>query len=101
MKHYDPARIRGRVLSIPELNRLFLFLRGLPLRRRRDVAGLAPERADIILAGLLITIEVMTAFALRELTVTDGGLLLGLLTRLLQEESHTHVEPLDTQGLYL
>lgn len=62
------------------LRALLQRLNELPLAKRERVAGLAPERADIIVAGgavLLVALEVLRA---TELTVSQRNLRYGALT---------------------
>ncbi|MBM7866407.1 Ppx/GppA family phosphatase [Heliobacterium gestii] len=50
---YDPERVQGYFLSLERLRAIGARLRALDLEARRQTPGLQPERADIILAGLL------------------------------------------------
>ena len=49
---------------------------------RRNVPGLNPERADIIVAGLAVAAEVLARLESRELTVSRYGIREGLLLEL-------------------
>ncbi len=62
--HFDAARVRWHV------ERLW----GLPLAERRTLAGLPPERADVILFGVVIYEAVMEAFGIGTLGVSTRGL---------------------------
>ncbi|MEA3384840.1 MAG: Ppx/GppA phosphatase family protein [Thermodesulfobacteriota bacterium] len=101
MEKYDPQRIRGYALGSQELDKLWNFLTGMKIHTRRSISGLESKRADIILAGIAIFREILHITEFKELTVSDGGLLLGLLTSLIEKESDNHAEPPDTRGLYL
>ena len=63
-------------------------LLSLPLEERKNVIGLEPERADLIIPGLQFTIKVMESFDFDELTVSDYGLLEGVLFDILSETRH-------------
>lgn len=76
---YDPDRVTGHRLSRKRIQEVLEQLCALPLAARREVVGLEPARADVILAGILLTREVMTLFGFDELTVSDGGLREGIL----------------------
>ncbi|MFA5192439.1 MAG: Ppx/GppA phosphatase family protein [Verrucomicrobiia bacterium] len=54
-------------------------LRRLPLAERRNVPGLPPKRADIIVAGLAVYVVAMEMAGIERLTVSTRGLRFGLL----------------------
>jgi len=66
-------------LTRERLAQAMALLCSLPLAERRRVAGLAPDRADIIVAGGAILETLMEELALPELRVSDRGLRDGLL----------------------
>jgi exopolyphosphatase/guanosine-5'-triphosphate,3'-diphosphate pyrophosphatase len=101
MEKYDPQRIRGYTLGVQELDKLWYYLIGMKIQARRGISGLESRRADIIIAGIAIFREILHMIEFKELTVSDGGLLLGLLTSLIEKESDNHAEPPNTRGLYL
>ncbi len=101
MEKYDPRRIRGYALGSQELDKLWNFLTGMKIHARRSISGLESKRADIILAGIAIFRDILHIIEFKELTVSDEGLLLGLLTSLIKKESDNHAEPPNTRGLYL
>jgi exopolyphosphatase/guanosine-5'-triphosphate,3'-diphosphate pyrophosphatase len=82
LKRYDPARINGVVLERPWLVDLHTRLADMPVAARRGIVGLEPGREDIILAGALVTVEIMDTFGFSRLTVSDAGLLEGLFLEL-------------------
>jgi exopolyphosphatase/guanosine-5'-triphosphate,3'-diphosphate pyrophosphatase len=82
LQHYDPDRINGVVLERPWLVDLCNRLAGTPVAARRGMVGLEPGREDIILAGALVTLELMETFRFSRLTVSDAGLLEGLFLEL-------------------
>ena len=75
---YDPARINGTVLERTWLADLCARLAEMKLTERRKLTGLEPGREDIILAGGLVTLEIMDIFDFSRFTVSDAGLLEGL-----------------------
>jgi len=101
MEKYDPRRIRGYAIGSQELDKLWNFLTGMEINARRSISGLESKRADIILAGIAIFREILHVTEFKELTVSDGGLLLGLLTSLIDKESDNHAEPPNTRGIYI
>ncbi|MFQ5847331.1 MAG: Ppx/GppA family phosphatase [Candidatus Methylomirabilales bacterium] len=84
---YDAKRVTGHRLSRDRIRELLDYLCSLPLAERRQIVGLESARADVILAGTLLTRETMALFDFDELTVSDGGLREGLL---LHHLAHHH-----------
>jgi exopolyphosphatase/guanosine-5'-triphosphate,3'-diphosphate pyrophosphatase len=78
LTEYDPARINGTVLERSWLADLCARLAEMKLTERRKLTGLEPGREDIILAGALVTLEMMDIFDFSQFTVSDAGLLEGL-----------------------
>lgn len=76
---YDPARVQDYVLHQEEVGPLLKKLYKMSYEERCRVKGLAPERADIIVAGVAIVDSLMEYFALPEVTVSDRDLVEGLL----------------------
>lgn len=82
LEHYEPDRINGAVLERPWLAHLCKRLAVTPVAARRGIVGLEPGREDIILAGALVTLELMETFRFSRVTVSDAGLLEGLFLEL-------------------
>ncbi len=82
LEHYHPDLIHGQCLHEEDLEGLFERLRHLTLEERRALKGMEPGREDIILAGLKIYALILEHFALRELCVSETGILEGLLLHL-------------------
>lgn len=76
---YDGDRIHGKELAKGEIEEMLGRLAGLRLRERRKVVGLPAARADVILGGGLIYDTLMELLGFREITVSDRGLLFGLI----------------------
>ena len=70
---------RNLVLSIKKLKKLVPILCSSPLKERRKIHGINPERADIIVAGAAIIETIMEEFDIDEITVSYKGLRDGLL----------------------
>ncbi len=70
---------RNLVLSKKNLKKLVPILCSSPLKERRKIHGINPERADIIIAGAAIIETIMEEFDLDEITVSYKGLRDGLL----------------------
>ena len=87
-----PETAHGVIVTTAELEQLLEWLTTLPPERRRAVPGLNPQRADIILAGLAVTAELLKGADARSLTVSAFGLREGLL---LEMAGAGHIEPAD------
>jgi exopolyphosphatase/guanosine-5'-triphosphate,3'-diphosphate pyrophosphatase len=79
MERYDPGKITGAVLTRAWVHDVIQRLGALTLEERRSVRGLERGREDIILAGAVITRELMDRFGCATLTVSDGGLREGIV----------------------
>ncbi|MDR2141373.1 MAG: hypothetical protein LBR11_06230 [Deltaproteobacteria bacterium] len=75
---YDSDLVNNRVFEKATIEELFERLASLSLTRRQLTPGLHPRRADVILAGLLEVLGVMSFFEASRLVVSDNSLLEGL-----------------------
>jgi exopolyphosphatase/guanosine-5'-triphosphate,3'-diphosphate pyrophosphatase len=76
---YDADVVQGTELDVGEVDRQIEVYRSRTVEERREVVGLQPERADVILGGACIVRTVLTALGRESLTVSDRGLRHGLL----------------------
>ena len=74
---YDPARVHGYLLSAAEADRILAELAAMTLAERRRVAGLHPDRAPTIVAGVVIFREVLSMFGLNEIEISEHDILRG------------------------
>lgn len=86
MAKYDPMRVQGKRLSIRTIEKWYNDLIKMPLSARRSLVGLNPERADIIIGGIVILLTFMNLFSLREIRVSDRGNMEGYLVMKLKEK---------------
>jgi exopolyphosphatase/guanosine-5'-triphosphate,3'-diphosphate pyrophosphatase len=77
--HYDPTIVQGTVLDRAEVERQIELYRSRGASARRGIAGLQPQRAEVILAGACIVRTVMAKLGTQTLTVSDRGLRHGVL----------------------
>jgi exopolyphosphatase/guanosine-5'-triphosphate,3'-diphosphate pyrophosphatase len=77
---YDPDIVQGTVLDRSEIDRQIELYRSRPAEQRRRIAGLQPNRAEVILAGACIVRTVLALLGRDSLTVSDRGLRHGLLS---------------------
>jgi exopolyphosphatase/guanosine-5'-triphosphate,3'-diphosphate pyrophosphatase len=74
---YDPERVHGRWLSREAVDAQLERLASLPLAQRRELPGLEPERAPVIVAGAVIVREVLDRYGLDGLEASERDLLHG------------------------
>ena len=74
---YDPERVHGYVLSLESIQRMCSQLASMPLAERLEVVGLHRGRAPTIVAGVIILIQVMRAFGLPRIEVSEHDILWG------------------------
>src|SRR3954451_5409212 len=77
LEPYDPSRVHGHVLGLPSIQRMLSRLASVPLAERVGIAGLHPDRAPTIVAGVVILVEAMRAFGLEKITVSEHDILYG------------------------
>jgi exopolyphosphatase/guanosine-5'-triphosphate,3'-diphosphate pyrophosphatase len=71
---FDRDRIEALRLGWEQIARLRERLWSLPLAERRKIAGLPPDRADVILTGVSIYESLMEKFDFSDLRVSTRGL---------------------------
>lgn len=74
---YDPELVHGYRLSLESIQRMCSQLAAMPLAERLEVTGLHRGRAPTIVAGVVILIQVMRAFGLSEIEVSEHDILWG------------------------
>jgi exopolyphosphatase/guanosine-5'-triphosphate,3'-diphosphate pyrophosphatase len=79
LAEYDPEVVQGAVLDGAEIDRQIELYRTRTASERRDVVGLQPNRAEVILAGACIVRAVLDKLGCSSLQVSDRGLRHGLL----------------------
>jgi exopolyphosphatase/guanosine-5'-triphosphate,3'-diphosphate pyrophosphatase len=77
LEPYDPDKVHGYVLSREQCAAILKRLALLPLKERREVPGLHPDRAPTIVAGVVILIEVLKLFDLHHVEVSEHDILRG------------------------
>jgi len=77
LEPYDPGRVHGYRLGMQPIQHMLSRLSSLPLAERLRVPGLHPGRAPTIVAGTVILVQVMRAFRLQEIEVSELDILHG------------------------
>ncbi len=78
LKVYDSRLVHGYVLTLEKIAGILDDLRHRTIEERRQMPGLQPERADIIVAGVRICCLAMGAMGRSKVTVSDYDILHGL-----------------------
>jgi exopolyphosphatase/guanosine-5'-triphosphate,3'-diphosphate pyrophosphatase len=71
---YDPEIVQGSVLDLGDLDRQIELFRTRGVEERREIVGLQPKRAEIILAGACVVRTVLAKLGRESLVVSDRGL---------------------------
>ena len=79
MEVYDSSRVHGAHVSLASLDQMRDRLASLPLDQRRQVTGLQPDRAPVIVAGTLILGEIVRQAATSGFTVSEADILHGII----------------------
>lgn len=79
LKKFNPQKVHGYTLKREEVNLLLKKLVSLEVTERKNLPGLHPQRADVIIAGTAVVKNIMETYKLTEVTASQGDLLLGAL----------------------
>jgi exopolyphosphatase/guanosine-5'-triphosphate,3'-diphosphate pyrophosphatase len=74
---YDPAKVHGFRLRRAQAEILLTRLAAMTTEQRRHVKGLHPDRAQAIVAGVILLIEAMRTFGLDQVEVSEHDILRG------------------------
>lgn len=78
MVKYDPNVIQGSTLTRADIDEQIAEYSKRTIEQRRELPGLQPKRADVILAGACILKDITERLGVDELTISDRGLRHGL-----------------------
>ena len=76
---YDADIVQGSVIERNEIERQISMYAARNTDERRQIVGLQPKRADVILAGVCIVKVIMDKLSIDRFSVSDRGLRHGLL----------------------
>jgi len=77
--------VQGTRISIKDAARVRRELLEMSLKARRQVPGLSPARADIVVAGLTVIVRLAKRLGSREIWVNDKGIRDGLLLSMIDD----------------
>ncbi|MEQ8834825.1 MAG: hypothetical protein RIB67_10350 [Miltoncostaeaceae bacterium] len=75
---YDPALVHGHTLALARVSALVELLAGMTLGQRRELPGLEPARAGVIVAGAAIIESVLVEAGEDGVTISERDILDGL-----------------------
>ena len=78
MEIYKPEVIHGSKLSLDDIEAQVLDYSNKTIEERRQIVGLQPKRADVILAGSCILRAILKLLGANEVTISDRGIRHGL-----------------------
>lgn len=78
LPHYGRMRVSGHALRLPIVEMWFDRLKTKTVEEIKNYPQILPERADVILAGILILLETMRRLKAETITVSDRGLRYGI-----------------------
>ena len=74
---YDPERTHGHRIPLASVEEQLERLAAMTMEERLAVPGIEPGRAPVIVAGIVVLREVMTAYGLNEIEVSERDVLHG------------------------
>jgi exopolyphosphatase/guanosine-5'-triphosphate,3'-diphosphate pyrophosphatase len=77
LAEYDPERTHGHRLALASVERELERLAALTVEERAQVPGIEPGRAPVIIAGIVVLRELMRAYELDEIEVSERDILHG------------------------
>lgn len=83
-----PLKLHGMKLTQRDLKRQLKLYAALTVADRRDIIGLPPSRADVILGSACIVFCVLKALAVNSFTVSINGLRHGVLLDLFERDGY-------------
>jgi len=78
LKQYDPNIIQGKVLKFSHIDALLERLGRVSEKERKKIINFDPQRADIIIAGMIIVRSIMELGNFNSIIISDSGLRFGL-----------------------
>ena len=79
MEVYDSSRVHGAVVTRADIDALISKLQDMPLADRQQIVGLNPQRAPVILAGVVILQQIMQVAGVDSFTVSESDILQGIV----------------------
>ena len=81
---YDPDKINNRVMNIDDIKALLGKVGGMTIDERSRMPAISNGREDLIIPGIGIVLAVMQSFGVDKISVSDAGLLEGVMLSLIE-----------------
>ncbi len=88
LDHYDPDVVHATIIDADEVDRQIEAFRNRSAEERREIAGLQPARAEVILAGACVVRTILALTGQDALTVSDRGLRHGVIAERFASPKH-------------
>lgn len=79
LEEYDSEKIEGHLLKSKTIKEILLSLSNKTLTERKQIRGLQPGRADVIIAGTVILDTIMDKLEIEEILTSEYDLLYGVI----------------------
>ena len=79
LKKYDSSRIHRHLLSLDKIEKIYKYLCSLNSGERKKVIGLQPKRADIIISGTAILLEIIKMIKKENILISERDILDGII----------------------
>ncbi|MGM0471486.1 MAG: Ppx/GppA phosphatase family protein [Bacillota bacterium] len=86
LEPYDPLAVQGSQLQLEKVQSIYTDLSQQSISQRKEVKGLQPARADIIISGVQILLSIMETLEINEIVVSDADILEGLIYKNYNQE---------------
>ncbi len=78
LEQYSPEMVHGYKLSANTITQIYQKLAGMSLEQRKQLKGLQPARADIILAGITILNVILSELQIPQLIISETDIMYGV-----------------------
>lgn len=82
---YDPDKVHGYFISRDKVVHILYSLEKMTFEQRKEVSGLQPQRADIIVAGIRIALAILDGLKAPGIIASESDIMHGLLYEVLEE----------------
>ena len=79
LRKYNREKIHHHILSLGKIKQIYKNLCSLNLQERKKVIGLEPGRADVIIGGTAVVLEIMELLEENIIVVSENDILNGII----------------------